>query len=210
MPKDWNGNNSTNVVTNGFANLSNHEREVNDYYATDPIAVKKLLEFGIPFTNVWENAVGGWHLADVLDENNLLSKASDIINRRPDYIEKNEKTIQTEVIDFLEYNNSESWNGDIITNPPYKYAKEWALKSIDAVTQGHYVALFLPIRYLEGKARRNELFDQFPPKFVFVSSSRIKAAMNGKFDEMKGSAVTYTWMIWQKGYNGPTILKWFN
>ncbi|MCK8617975.1 NAD(P)-dependent oxidoreductase, partial [Fructobacillus sp. M158] len=94
--------------------------------------------------------------------------------------------------------------------PPYKYAKEWALKSLDTVKEGRYVALFLPIRYLEGKARRKELFDKFPPKYIYVSTSRIKAAMNGAFDEMKGSAVTYTWMIWQKGYVGDTKLKWFN
>lgn len=39
---------------------------------------------------------------------------------------------------------------------------------------------------------------------------RFKAAMNGNFDEVKSSAVTYTWMVWQKRYNGITELKWFN
>ena len=25
-----------------------------------------------------------------------------------------------------------------------------------------------------------------------------------------GSAVAYAWYIWEKGYKGETILKWFN
>ena len=210
VTKDWNGNRGSNLTTNGFGNLSNGEREKNDYYATEPRAVKLLLEFGIPFSNVWENAVGGWHLADVLDSNYLLGRASDIIVRRPETVECSEDTLQTEAIDFLEYDKPNSWEGDIITNPPYKYAKEWALKSIDTVTDGHYVALFLPIRYLEGKSRRKELFDKFPPKFVFVSTGRIKAAINGDFEKIKGSAVSYMWVVWQKGFTGNTTLKWFN
>lgn len=203
--KDWIGNKSTNISTNGFANNTTYQREENDYYATDPIAAEYLLNFGIDFKDIWENAVGGWHLANVFNRNGLLKKASDII------IRKNvDGNIKTEIIDFLNYNNPNSWDGDIVTNPPYKYAKDWALKSLDTVKDGRYVALFLPIRYLEGKARRKELFDKFPPKYIYVSTSRIKAAMNGNFDEMKGSAVTYTWMIWQKGYAGPTEIKWFN
>jgi len=210
MSKDWNGNKGSNLTTNGFANLASTEREQNDYYATDPQAMDMLLEFGIPFERVWENAVGGWHLANVLENHYLLSKASDLIIRRPFEDEASEETIQTEVIDFLNYDKPNSWDGDIITNPPFKFAKDWAIKSIETVTDGHYVALFLPVRYLEGKARRIELFDKFPPKFVYVSSSRIKAAMNGNFDVIKSSAVTYTWIIWQKGYTGETVLRWFN
>ena len=38
-------------------------------------------------------------------------------------------------------------------------------------------------------------------------------AKNGDFDEMiagGGSAVAYAWYVWEKGYKGDTILKWFN
>lgn len=208
--KDWNGNKGSNLTTSGFTNLSKQEREQNDYYATDPLAIELLLEFGIPFENVWENAVGGWHLANVLEAKGLLNRASDIFIRRQEEFEYSKDTVKTELINFLEYNDPNSWDGDIITNPPYKYAKEWALKSIDTVTNGHYVALFLPIRYLEGKSRRKELFDKFPPKYVFVSTTRIKAAINGDFEKIKSSAVTYMWVVWQKGFSGNTTLKWFN
>jgi len=25
-----------------------------------------------------------------------------------------------------------------------------------------------------------------------------------------GSAVAYAWFVWQKGYKGDTVIKWFN
>lgn len=48
---------------------------------------------------------------------------------------------------------------------------------------------------------------------MWVSSSRITCAKNGDFEYMKangGSAVAYAFYVWQKGYKGDTILKWFN
>lgn len=30
------------------------------------------------------------------------------------------------------------------------------------------------------------------------------------FDEMKGSATAYAWYVWEKGYKGDPIIKWFN
>ena len=65
---------------------------------------------------------------------------------------------------------------------------------------------------MEGKSRR-KLFEKYPPKTIWVSSSRIMCAKNGDFDEMiagGGSAVAYAWYVWEKGYKGDTILKWFN
>lgn len=38
-------------------------------------------------------------------------------------------------------------------------------------------------------------------------------AKNANFEEMKqggGSAVAYAWYVWEKGYNGDTIIKWIN
>ena len=77
---------------------------------------------------------------------------------------------------------------------------------------GKKVAMFLKVQFLEGKARR-KLFEKYPPKTIWVSSSRILCAKNADFDGMKrggGSAVAYCWFIWEKGYKGDTIVKWFN
>ena len=73
--------------------------------------------------------------------------------------------------DFLSAENNE-WKGHIVTNPPYKYAKEFIEKAISIIPEGCLVAMFLPIRYTEGKARK-KLFQAHPPKTVYISSSRL-------------------------------------
>ena len=35
-------------------------------------------------------------------------------------------------------------------------------------------------------------------------------AKNGDFEQYKGAAMSFAWFIWEKGYKGDTILKWFN
>ena len=44
--KDWIGNNKSIYTTLGASNHTDKEREENDYYATDPIAIDKLLNGG--------------------------------------------------------------------------------------------------------------------------------------------------------------------
>jgi hypothetical protein len=112
-------------------------------------------------------------------------------------------------MDFLGIENFNQTEYNIITNPPYRYANEFIVKSMAILREGKKLALFLPIRYLEGKGRK-EIFRVYPPKVVYVSSSRLKCAMNGDFDSMSGSAVSYAWFVWEKGFSGDTILKWFN
>lgn len=34
--------------------------------------------------------------------------------------------------------------------------------------------------------------------------------MNGDFANVHGSATAYGWFVWQKGFQGDTIIKWFN
>jgi hypothetical protein len=195
--KDWTGNNVSYITTNGFANNRKHDREQNDYYATEPKAVEMLLELESFGGDVWECACGEGHLSEAMRNKNINVYASDIVNRG-----------YGEVYDFLSKDNKE-WNGDIITNPPYKYAYEFIEKALKITKKGNKVAMFLPIRYLEGKARK-KLFRKYPPKKVYVSSSRLKCAINGNFDKMKGSATSYAWFVWKNGYKGKTTLDWFN
>ena len=46
MEKDWIGNGKIIFTTLGASNHTEKEREINDYYATDPIAVDALLQGG--------------------------------------------------------------------------------------------------------------------------------------------------------------------
>lgn len=98
---------------------------------------------------------------------------------------------------------------DIITNPPYKFAVDFTIRALNLLEPGHKLALFLKIQFLEGKERK-KLFLNFPPKKIYVSSSRLKCAINGNFENINSSAVCYAWFVWEKGYKGQTIIDWIN
>lgn len=184
----------------GASNHTDKEREQNDYYATEPKAAKLLLEVEKFSPNIWECACGEGHLSKVFEDDGYIVKSTDLIYRG----------YGTDNIDFLE--QTDVFNGDIITNPPYKYASEFIYKALDLIPDNRKVAMFLKIQFLEGKARK-KLFQKYPPKVVYVSSSRLLCAKNGEFERMKtggGSAVAYAWFVWEKGYTGDTIIKWIN
>ncbi len=191
------GNLNKVFTTLGASNHASEDRQAEDFYATDPIAMVKLLEIEKFNQNIWECASGENHLVAPLVEAGYSVRSSDLIKR----------TDTTEQLDFLQCNDS--WDGDIVTNPPYKYAQQFVEKGMDVISDGNRIALFLKLQFLEGKKRR-ELFNRYPPKVVYVSSSRIKCAKNGDFDKYDSSAIAYAWFIWEKGYKGETVIKWFN
>jgi hypothetical protein len=198
--KDWSGNSNSIYRTLGASNHTDKERENDDYYATDPKAAELLLELET-FDKIWECACGEGHLSKVFEKAGYQVRSSDLIDRGYGDVG----------VDFLGDDNK-SWNGDIITNPPYKYALEFVEKALSIIPDGNKVAMFLKIQFLEGKSRK-KLFTTQPPKTVYVSSSRLLCAKNAEFDEMiagGGSAVAYAWYVWEKGFRGTTQLKWFN
>lgn len=67
---DWNGNKKSVFTTLGASNHTEKDRENDDFYATDPIAIDILLnEGGIKLTEpVWECACGDGCLAKRLIE----------------------------------------------------------------------------------------------------------------------------------------------
>ena len=69
--------------------------------------------------------------------------------------------------------------------------------------------MFLKLTFLEGQARR-KLFEENPPKIVYVFSKRVKCAKNGNFENISSSAVAYAWYEFEKGYKGDSIIKWIN
>jgi hypothetical protein len=184
----------------GASNHTNSIRQMQDYYATEPKAAELLLKVETFNNNIWECACGEGHLARVFEKYGYNVKASDLIDRG-----------YGEVKDFLFFNDSK-WDGDIITNPPYNKAEEFIRKAIEIIPIGNKVAMFLRLQFLESK-RRKQLFKEYPPKVIYISSSRIMTAKNGEFKKYRnsvGSAIAFAWYIWQKGYKKDTILKWIN
>ena len=67
--KDWTGNAKLVFVCNGASNHTEDERQVDDYYATEPKATQLLLDRETFSSAIWECACGGGHMSEVLKEN---------------------------------------------------------------------------------------------------------------------------------------------
>lgn len=200
--KDWIGNKKSTFVTLGANNHCDHERENNDYYATDPkaleIFLKKIKQDGLQLhKNIWECACGEGHLSEVLKNNEYEVLSTDLINRG----------YGNGITNFLTFNPNFLYAGDILTNPPYKYAKEFVEKALEDIEENYYVIMFLKIQFLEGQSRL-KLFKKYPPKYVYVNSARQTCYINGDMSKKMSSATCYCWFIWQKGFKGEPTIRW--
>lgn len=196
---NFNRNKMASFAALGPSNHSREEREENDFYATAPLAVEQLLAKERFSKKIWEPAAGMKHIANVLEKHGHEVYCTDILARVPGI------TIQ----DFMTCN--EPWDGDIITNPPYKMGEDFVEHSMQLISNGHKVAMFLKLTFLETQKRR-ELFRRYPPKVVYVASNRLGCAKGGDFKGKNNvsSAVCYCWFIWEKGFKGDPIIRWFN
>lgn len=197
MPKDWKGGTASIFKTIGASNHCGHDRQKEDYYATEPAATDFLCELEEFKGPILEPACGEGHISE-----RLIAHGYEVVSR--DLVDRG----YGEVADFL-FMNTEHWPGDIVTNPPYAFAQEFVEQALRMIDDGRKVAMFLKLTFLEGKGRA-KLFNFAPPIRVWVSRSRLKCAMNGDFDSISGSATAYAWFIWEKGYSGFPEIRWFN
>ena len=180
----------------GAHNVSSQDRQEHDYYATEPIAAEWLIKIERLRSQIWEPACGGGHLSKVFEEHGFEVRSTDLIDRG--YGEGG--------VDFLQQH--EKWAGDIVTNPPYKYAQQFIEHALEITEDGALICMFLKVQFLEGKSRA-ELFEKYPPRTIWVSRSRINCATNGNFEGC-ASMLALAWYVWEKGYKGSTTVRWFN
>lgn len=185
--------------TLGSSNHTADERAANDYYATDPQAVEMLLALESFAPLIWEPACGEGHISKVLTANGYEVISTDLIYRGYG---------EPEPMDFLT-ETFPDFEGDIITNPPYSAGLEFVERALETVRPGGKVAMFLKVQFLEGK-RRGEFFAKTPPRTVYISRSRLACYKNGDLTTNSESAIAYAWYVWEKGFTGDPVIKWFN
>lgn len=195
--KDWTGNTKSVFTTIGASNHSDKIRPAFDFYASPSSIITSLLQkHSIPHLPIWECASGENNLVYPLEQVGYKVITSDIVERNApiDYVE-----------DFLQ--TKELRAPIILTNPPYREAKEFILHSIELGAK--YVYMFLKTTFLEGQERYNDLFSKYPPKEIWVFSKRVQVALNNDPEEFKkSSAVSYSWFIWEKGFTGDPTIHW--
>jgi hypothetical protein len=180
----------------------NYERIENDFYATDPVSTEALFKIEkFDSTSFLEPCCGEGHISKIIEENFPFAEiiSTDLIDRG--YGKGN--------IDFLTYDYKRKFDY-VITNPPYKLAKEFVEKSLKVTNKK--VAMFLKIQFLEGVGRY-QFFKDTPLKTVHVFSSRQSPWTNGqkinpKTNKPWESTMCFCWFIWEHGYEGEPIIKW--
>ena len=173
------------------------ERVENDYYATPPESTIALLEREKFFGGILEPCCGGGHISEVLKDYGYDVVSNDLVDRG--YGEFNEDYLKTDKLKAA----------NIITNPPFKYAKEFIEKSLQDTTGK--VAMFCKIQLLEGVSRR-ELFENTPLRTVYVFTKRQNPLRNGSPVDENGkkwaSTMCFAWFVWEHGYEGSPEIKW--
>lgn len=157
--KDWTGNKKSVFSTIGAMGHSKEERQNEDFYATDPIAIDKLEKsgiFDIP-RKVWECSCGQGHLSERLKEYGHEVFSTDIVDRN--YGEK--------IVDFLSFEADNFFDeiggvDCIITNPPYKYTTDFVLQALRLLKSG-YACFLLKTTALEPRGRYEKIFRDYPP-----------------------------------------------
>ena len=95
----------------------------------------------------------------------------------------------------------------VIGNPPYALAEAFVRKSLDLLPSGGYIYFLLQLNFLGSRGRQVGLFAEFPPQYIYVLTRRPSFfSVEGKAKST--DANNYAMYLWQKGYQGPTTLKW--
>ena len=181
----------------GASTHGNYEREKNDYYSTDPLAVRLLDKHNLLDTDVpyWETAVGGGRLSKELKRLGYnVTKETDLFDRG--YGDSG--------IDFFKCN--EVFQGNLITNPPYSFINDWIVHSINLASNKSYI--FCRIQTIETINRYERIYKNNPPVLICPFVKRIKCYRNDS-KTAQPSAVCYAWFIWDNQVNNEdTKVKW--
>lgn len=214
--KDWTGNGDSVFRALGASNHSDKEREANDLYVTDPVALDKLSAVYPIAHKVWEPMAGLGHLSHWLQDHGHDVLATDLIDRGIPDIKGGIDFLKAQPADITDWyakdNPNMSEPFDILTNPAYKIACQTVLKALELIPDNGHVIMFVKTTFLEGKERREKIYDINPPRWVFQFSERVLCAKNGIFEyggKRISSAVSYAFMVWNK-HNEEKItqIKW--
>lgn len=180
-------------------------RVENDFYATDPKAVKMLLDkYNILRTGncVLEPCCGMGHISKSVQD-----YYKDVDITQLDIVDRGCGAI---ISDFLTYKTEDRYDA-IITNPPYSLALEFVQKSLELVKPNGVVAMFLKIQFLEGQ-KRKEFFEKNPPKYIYVFRNRMATWNNGNEKDANGkrwaTTMCHAWFIWEKDSVSEPIIRW--
>ena len=198
------------MKTNSTIYITNHRKKEADispdeFYSTHPNSVQTFIDNGFwdhfhdwHKPHIWEPCCGNGNISKVLEKNGLTVTSTDLIQR--DYGQGG--------IDFLSTDSVPNPNVTVImTNPPFSLAESMIRHGLDILKMDGWIIMYLKLTFLEGKARY-KLFQQLPPSYVYLHSSRQGCSSTGAESFANGGSVAYAWYLWEKARKSDTILRW--
>lgn len=160
-----------------------------DDFPTPPWATRALLEHVLPGSELsdltcLEPACGVGHMAKVLKEYFGEVQSSDVCDygygATRDYLKH---PYQINCCDWM------------ITNPPFRLAEDFILKSLRIAGEG--VAILARTVFLESVGRHERIFSRNPPTVVAQFTERVPM-VKGRLDKSASTATGYCWLVWKK------------
>jgi hypothetical protein len=145
---------------------------------------------------IWEPACGRGAIVQVLREAGHTVIAHDLIDYGcPD---------SQGGIDFLTATAAPSGCDAIVTNPPYKFAGEFAAKALTLVPR---VYMLLRLAFLE-LDNRSTILDDGPLARVHVFSKRQPMMHRDGWDGPRASsAMAFAWFVWDRDHHGAAKIQ---
>jgi hypothetical protein len=167
-----------------------------DTYETPAVAVEALLRVESLPEAIWEPACGPGSIVRALRTAGHRVYATDLV----DYGCKDSES----GVDFLMEPAPGFYIGAIVTNPPFKLAREFVTH---ALTLGiPKVAMLLRLAFLESE-RRRAILDGGMLARVYVFRNRLPMMHRaGWTGPRTSSATAFAWFVWELGHKGPTEL----
>ena len=170
-----------------------------DDFPTPPWATRALLEHVLDTSSLsglscLEPACGAGHMAKALKEYFGEVRYSDAHHYG-----------YGPVRDYLDYPyeaNAVDW---VITNPPFRLAEEFVLRSLTVARRG--VAILARTVFLESSGRYREIFEKSPPS-IFAQFVERVPMVKGRLDIKATTATGYAWFVWNKQNRGEPRLVW--
>ena len=179
---------------NFSANNASGKRKKSDFYETPYSLTRKFLDVETfdKSLSVCEPACGAGAISKILEER----------------WQSNKVTAYDKETNFL----WETGNYDyIVTNPPFSLAHEFIQKA--KLVANNKFALLLPLSYLHGKKRFDEIYSdkKYPLKKVYVFTRYPmlgeKLREDGKYTT---GMMVYAWFVWEKGYTEEPTISWID
>lgn len=171
-----------------------------DDFPTPPWATRALLEHvvggrtAVRKLTCLEPACGAGHMSKVLNE--YFANVFDADVKSYGYGATH---------DFLTHayaDNSYDW---VITNPPFRLAEEFVLRSLKIARIG--VAILARTVFLESAGRYRAIFQNTPPTKFAQFVERVPM-VKGRLDKSASTATGYCWLLWEKHNSATPQLVW--